>query len=229
VPGSLDPGLPRLHILASERELADDSAVPMVERVLDRAGPVALHLRARLSVRRLYEVAIRLRRRAARTGAWVVVNGRPDVALAVSAQAVQLGRGALSVRDVRALVAARGSPIRIGVSVHGEEEAERAVREGADYVVLGTIHDTPSHPEIEGSGPEVVRLTVERLASSGSVPLLAIGGFDLGRARAAVVMGAHGVVVGRAIWGAPEPALAAAELRQALQDMDEGKQTMTST
>lgn len=229
MPGWPERGIPRLHVLASERELADDDGVRTLERVLEGARPVAIHLRARLSARRIFEVASRLTWRTGRTGGWVVVNGRSDIALAVSTQAVQLGRGALSPRVVRELVMSHGSSTRIGVSVHGVEEAVRAAHDGADYVVLGTIHSTPSHPGIDGSGAQAVRLAAERLAEAAPIPILAIGGFNPDRAREAVRAGAHGVVVSRAVWDATDPVAAAAELRSAMDETDDENQTMKVT
>lgn len=229
MPGWPDRGIPRLHVLAAERELADDAGVRTLERLLERAGPVAIHLRARLSARRIFDIASRLTWRTGRTGGWVVVNGRPDIALAVSTQAVQLGRGALSPRTVREWVTSRGSSTRIGSSVHGVEEAIRAAQDGADYVVLGTIHSTPSHPGIDGSGAQAVRLTAERLAEATPIPILAIGGFNPDRAREAVRAGAHGVVVGRAVWDAPDPVIAAAELQSAMDETDDENETMKIT
>jgi thiamine monophosphate synthase len=136
-----------------------------VERVLERAAPVAVHLRARISARRLFEVADRLAPIASRAGGWLVVNGRPDVALAAGARAVQLGRNALGVEETRRMVRACAGRLAIGASVHDAEGALRAAREGADHLVLGTIYATPSHPGVEGSGPAAVSAVRRRLAA----------------------------------------------------------------
>ncbi|MDE2663644.1 MAG: thiamine phosphate synthase [Gemmatimonadota bacterium] len=208
--------LPRLHVLVSEGELGGLAAV---ERVLERAAPVAVHLRAPIEARRLFEIAARLAPIASRAGSWLVVNGRPDVALAAGARAVQLGRTALGVEETRRVIRACAGRLAVGASVHDAEGALRAAREGADYLVLGTIYATPSHPGVEGSGPAAVsavrrRLAAHRLAAHRPParrppPILAIGGMNADRVGEVTEAGAHGIVVGRAVWSAPDPAHAA--------------------
>ena len=245
-----------MHVLVSERELEGagdpgvsgggggsgrrgDSGGPgglaVVERVLERAAPLAIHLRARISARRMFEIAERLAPAASRAGSWLVVNGRPDVALAAGARAVQLGRTALGVEETRRMVAACAGRLAIGASVHDAEGALRAAREGADYLVLGTIYATPSHPGVEGSGPAAVssvrrrlsalrlaahRLPANRLSARRPPPILAIGGVGADRIEEVTEAGAYGIVVGRAVWSAPDPARAALDLRTQLDWLD---------
>ena len=194
--------------------------------MLERAAPVAVHLRARIGGGRLFEIADRLAPIASRAGSWLVVNGRPDVALAAGASAVQLGRTALGVEETRRVVAACARRLAIGASVHDAEGALRAAREGADYLVLGTIYATPSHPGVEGSGPAVVsavrrrlaahRLVVQRPSARRPPPILAIGGVNADRVGEVTEAGAHGIVVGRAVWSARDPAHAARGLGRQL-------------
>ena len=210
-------------MLVSERELDGPSGLAAVRRVLERAAPVAVHLRARLATRRLFDAAAALAPSAARTGGWVIVNGRPDVAVAAGARAVQLGRAALGVRATRRMVEACRGSLAIGASVHDAEEAVRAVRDGADYLVLGTIYATPSHPGRAGSGPNAVTEAAAAVAAveaapigaapaAAEVPILAIGGLRADRIGDVTAAGAYGIVVGRAVWSAPDPAQAAAAL-----------------
>lgn len=200
-------------MLVSERELEGPSRLADIERVLERAAPAAVHLRARLPARRRYEIAAALAPAAARAGGWVIVNGRPDIALAARAHGVQLGRAALGVEETRRLRAACRRPLAIGASVHDAEGASEAVRAGADYLVLGTIYATPSHPGRAGSGPAAITETV---AAAAGVPVLAIGGLRADRIGAVAAAGAYGIVVGRAVWSATDPARAAAELMRRL-------------
>src|SRR5207249_4389843 len=74
--------------------------------------------------------------------AWLIVNDRIDVALALGADGAQLGVRSLPVADAR-----RAAPqMRLGASVHSVAEAVAAVGDGASWVVLGTIYPTRSHP-----------------------------------------------------------------------------------
>ena len=85
----------------------------------------------------------RMLRRATAGRALLVVNDRVDVAMASGADGVQLGENGLDVASARRLA---GSGMLIGRSVHSAEGARAAEAEGADFLVLGTVFDTASHP-----------------------------------------------------------------------------------
>ena len=215
-PGEAGFRPPALHVLLSAAELGDARRMGSVLEML-ALGSIGVHVRARAPARILYERSVELAHAARESGGWCVVNGRPDIALAASAQAVQLGRAALPAEAV-ARLRPDGSELRIGVSVHGSEEAVRAVRGGADYLVWGTAYETASHPERRGAGPAGLLDAVRALERAGSpAPVLAIGGIDRDRVSELVSAGADGVVVGRAVWAAPEPVDAAAGLLRALE------------
>jgi thiamine-phosphate pyrophosphorylase len=176
------------------------------------AAALALHLRLpSLSGRVLYEAARSASEAAAAAGGWCVVNSRPDIALAAGAQGVQLGRTAVGPERVSRWVAGR---LRIGASVHGADQALRAARNGANYVVLGTIFATPTHPGRAAAGLSSVARCRAVLddAGFGHVGLVAIGGIDAARARAVREAGADGLAVVRAVWEAADPVLAARQL-----------------
>lgn len=189
--------------------------------ILEACGPrVAVHLRLPgWSDRRLYGLAARSAERAGRTGGWCVVNGRADIALAAGAQGVQLGRTAPPVAALRPHL---GGRLRVGVSVHGPGEALAAVRDGANFLILGTIFSTPSHPGREGAGPGLVAETAGALRAEAAdriLPLVAIGGIDASRVGPVLEAGAVGVAVRRAVWEAGHPAAAARILAERIAEV----------
>lgn len=119
------------------------------------------------------ELADEARRLAAESPIPVVVSGRVDIALA-------LGLGVhLPELDLPASAARRLLPdALVGRSVHDQETAVEAAREGADYVVLGPVFPTPSHPGAEPLGAARFR----EIAALVPIPVLAIGGVDGERA-----------------------------------------------
>ncbi|MGB5304325.1 MAG: thiamine phosphate synthase [Gemmatimonadota bacterium] len=191
--------VPFLHVIVTDDVteaptfLAD--AEDLIAAGRDR---LALHLRLRrTNGRDLHELAARLGRAAADSGAWCVINDRVDVALTSGARAVQLGRGSLPVDAVRRLGEAR---FAIGASVHSADEARRRATEGADFLVAGSVFATATHPDRAPAGPALVTACV-----GAGVPVVGIGGIDAGNARQVVEAGAAGVAVIRAVWQAANP------------------------
>ena len=82
------------------------------------------------------------------------------------------------------------------------EEAAAAVDEGADYLVVGTVYPTPSHP-----GPASGVGLVTACATLG-LPVIAIGGVTPAHVPELVAAGAYGVAAIRALWHAADPARA---------------------
>ena len=141
---------------------------------------------------------------AADSGAWCVINDRVDVALTAGAQAVQLGRGALPVEAVRRL-GGRASP-----SGHPCTRPTRPggrAAEGADFLVVGSVFSTATHPDRVPAGPALVTSCVD-----AGVPVVGIGGIDAGNARQVMEAGAAGIAVIRAVWQAENPVEAALRL-----------------
>ncbi|HET9947522.1 MAG TPA: thiamine phosphate synthase [Longimicrobiales bacterium] len=208
--------LPRLHAVTDDAVLAAEGWPGRAARVLEAGGPaLALHVRGpRTGGAALHRLACALLPHARRSGAWLVVNDRVDVALAAGADGVQLGARSLPPAAARAVL---GPGFGVGVSCHSLAEALAARDEGADWVFLGTVFETPTHPGRTGAGLEAVAEAASRL---GGLPLLAIGGIDERRAAAARAAGAHGVAVVRGVWAAPDPEAAVRWYLEALQAQD---------
>jgi thiamine-phosphate pyrophosphorylase len=133
----------------------------------------------------------------------LIVSSRPDIAAAVGAQGVNLRADDLSPRDARVLLPDGW----IGRSVHSAVEAAQARDEGADYLVVGPIYHTNTHPDAAPAGIGLIEAVV-----SLKLPVIAIGGITADRAAAVRDAGAWGVAAISAIWSAHRPGLAAAAL-----------------
>jgi thiamine-phosphate pyrophosphorylase len=196
--------LPRLHALTDATVLARADLGIAAAAIAAAGPPVALHARDRTATgAALAAAALRLVALARPPEAAVFVNARPDVAAAVGAQGLQLGAGDLSPRDARA-VFPRGW---IGRSVHSADEARAALDEGADYLLVGSIWETASHPGRPAAGLALLEAT----AALGR-PVVAVGGITGARARTARDAGAYGVAAIRALWESADPAAAALAL-----------------
>lgn len=191
--------LPRLHVTTNDEVLADRAFLNRALAVVEAgADAIALHVRGRgVSAARVYEVSVGLRPACTRLGALLLVNDRVDVALACNADGVQLGVRSMPIADARKLM---GAQRLIGYSAHAADEGVSAAGTGADFVVLGSVWETTSHPGTEPAGVDTLRATVEHAGA----PVIAIGGVTPGRVADAAGAGAHGVAVLSGVWSAPE-------------------------
>ena len=200
--------LPRLHAITDER-IARRADLDEVARELAAGGGANLAFHARghaLSGLEHFELANRLRLYASVP---LFVNDRLDIALAVDAAGVQLTSGGLSPADARRL-----SPgWWIGKSVHDLAGAEAARAEGPDYLVVGPVFPTATHPNCAPLGLEGLR---EIVAQTGGLPVIAIGGVTVRNAGEIREVGAYGAAAIRALWDAAEPAAAARQMLEAL-------------
>lgn len=201
------PPLPRLHAITDER-IARRADLDAVARELAASGgpDLAFHARGRaLTGLEHYELANRL---TVYPSTRLFVNDRLDVALALRATGVQLGAGSLPVSAARRLDATWW----IGKSVHDLAEADAARAEGADYLLVGPVYHTATHPDRTPLGLE----TLGRIARLG-LPVIAIGGIGPGRAREVKAAGAYGAAAIRALWDAGDPADTARRMLEELQ------------
>ena len=122
------------------------------------------------------------------TSTRIIVNDRVDVALAAGAAGVHLKSTSFSAERIRPMVPPGWV---IGRSVHSLDEAmEMTAAGGLDYVTYGAVFKTASKPGGRPTGLDALG----RVAAVVSVPVLAIGGITVDRARGVARSGAAGLV-----------------------------------
>ena len=160
------------------------------------------------TARQLFELSRRIVSICRPLGIRVAVNDRLDVALAVAADAVQLGSRSLPIA-VAKRIAGR---MLIGASVHSLSQGARAESDGANWITFGHFFPTSSHPN--GPCRDISELKI--VADAARIPVIAIGGIGADQVATVIEAGASGIAVISAILDAPDPARAAGELRAAL-------------
>ena len=144
--------------------------------------------------------------------ALLLINERADVAVAAQADGVQLGEAAMPTAAVRTIL---GNGATIGRSVHSVPGAGDAAESGADFLLVGTMFPSNSHPGEEPSGPGLL----SRIAAAGvTIPMLGIGGINERNAGAVISAGAGGVAVITSILGQDDPRVAAERLKNSMVD-----------
>jgi thiamine-phosphate pyrophosphorylase len=203
--------IPRLQLVTDDAILQQPDFITHAAAIMRALREqVAVQVRAReLAASTLFQIVSELQSVARETGALLLVNDRIDVALTAHAPGVQLGARSLPVTVARRLLGSR----LIGYSAHSREECVAAERDGADFLLVGSIYRTASHP---GAAPAGISL-LEQSAAACRKPVLAIGGITAEHVPELRRAGAHGVAVIRAVWSAPDPVHAALELTKLLE------------
>ncbi len=135
-----------------------------------------------------------------------VVNGSPEVAIRSMADGAHFRE---AERTDRLQIPPQ---LVVGQSAHSVSAAQASVEAGADYVIVGTVFPSASHPGGAVGGLELVR----EVARNVSLPVIGIGGITAENAGQVVEAGASGVAVIGAIIEAQQPFEAARTLADAI-------------
>lgn len=177
----------RLCYITDGHSLRPQGLLPRIAEAA-RAGVGLIQIREKdLATRELVELVRDAVESTRATTAKVVVNDRLDVALSLGAAGVHLGRESIPARDVRRLVPA---DFLVGVSCHSMDEAREAEASGADYILLGPIFATPSKLRY---GPPLGIGRLRETTRQVKVPIYALGGITVERARDCRRAGAAGI------------------------------------
>jgi thiamine-phosphate pyrophosphorylase len=188
-----------LYLVTDRTQTGGRDLLWVLEQALD-GGVKAVQLREKdLSGKELFELAEKTRRLCARYDAQLFINERIDVALAVDAAGVQLGRSSIPIDSARDLL---GPDRLIGYSAHALEESLAAEEKGADFILFGPVYFTPSKAAYGApQGLDALKKNVEKI----SQPVYAIGGVKAEHIDELKSIGVYGVALISAIIGAPRP------------------------
>ncbi len=200
----------RLLVVTDRHQTKGRPLVPLLQRVLT-AGISTIQLRERdLSARELVALAREVQVVTVSRSSQLLINDRIDVALAMEGVGVHLRSNSLPPSVARRLL---GPQRLMGISVHSVEEAVQAESQGADYIVLGPIYETPSKQMF---GLPLGLQIVKKVCRLVRIPIIGIGGVTAARAREMRRAGAFGVAVITAILGADDVESATRELLDAV-------------
>jgi thiamine-phosphate pyrophosphorylase len=139
-----------------------------------------------------------LKQLCAAHGIPLIVNDDIELAAAVGAHGVHLGRDDAAIEAARSIL---GAQALVGVSCYNElPRALDAQRRGADYVAFGSFF-------VSTVKPGAVRASIALLKEARAqieLPIVAIGGITVANAGALVAAGANALAVISAVFGAPD-------------------------
>lgn len=145
-----------------------------------------------------YRECLEIREMTREYGCAFIVNDDIDIALLVGADGVHIGQEDLPIHQVRKLV---GDSIVIGCSTHSPDQADAAVRDGADYIGVGPIYATSTKKDVcDPVGLEYLRYISENV----DIPFVAIGGIKEHNVASVIESGASCVCLVTDIIGAED-------------------------
>ncbi len=128
-----------------------------------------------------------------------LINDRVDLVLATGAAGVHLRADSMPAQEARKCL---GAGYLIGKSVHSAEEVFQSEQDGADFVVLGPVYETPSKRQY---GPPLGVRVIHEASERCTIPVYAIGGMTPARVENVLAAGAAGVAVISSIFQAASP------------------------
>lgn len=147
-----------------------------------------------------------------RYGVPFIVNDNVEIAIACGADGIHVGQEDMEAGEVRRCV---GEDMILGVSVHTVEEARQAVRDGADYLGLGTVFPTSTKSDVDQMSNDTLRAICDAV----DVPIVAIGGINRGNLLQLSGSGVDGVALVSAIFSAEDIEGTCRELRALSEKM----------
>ncbi len=201
-----------VYLVTDDKYFMERDLVSTIEQAL-QGGITALQYRFKnKSARQMYEELLVLRELTRRYGVDLVVNDRVDLAMAVGADGVHVGKQDLPPDIVRKIV---GDSMYIGYSVNSVEDLRDVDHLPIDYVGFGSVYETTTKENYRLVGIEGLRQAVKLTQK----PIVAIGGITHYRVKEVLEAGAKGVAIVSAILGFEDVKKASETLVQACKSV----------
>ncbi len=205
-----------LYLVTGEEFSAGRSTPAVIDAALD-AGVRMIQLREKkMTKRALVKLGELCRAKTAAAGCLLIVNDHLDVALAIGADGVHLGRTDLPIDAARRIA----PDLVIGASSHHVDQAIEAERLGASYVNIGPIFPTATKStRVEPLGPGAISEVVRAV----EIPVTCMGGIKTDNLDVVLRAGARIVAIVTAVTAASDIRTAAGELRRKIVEFHGGR------
>lgn len=189
----------KLYLVTNSDDFeSDDDFLDAVASALE-GGVDVLQLREKnMPAKKIVELGKKIKQLCLQYNTTFIVNDRVDIALLLEADGVHLGQDDLDVHSAREIL---GANVIVGVSTHAPAHALKAVEDGADYIGVGPVFETPTKLGKKAVGLEYVKWASENI----EIPAFAIGGIDLENCSEVSEAGLKRVAVVRAIINSQSP------------------------
>lgn len=202
-----------LYVITMEVLTMGRSHLDVAKAALEGGAGVIQFREKTKTTSEMYQVASNLKILANEYGIPLLIDDRLDIALAVDAKGVHLGRHDMPLPIARKIL---GPDRVIGASARNVQEAIKAEREGANYLGVGPIYLTPSKTD---AGEPIGWRILEEIKKAVKIPIVAIGGITTEKVKEVLEAGADGVAVISAVAGAADMKAATAKLLNSIREI----------
>ncbi len=208
-----------LYLITDSTGFSETAFFNRVEEAL-KGGVTLLQLREKEKTTQAYiDLAGKVHQITQKYRVPLIIDDRLDVAMAVKAEGVHLGQSDMPVMDARRIC---GEDMIIGATAKTVEQAQKAYRQGADYLGVGAIYPTTTKVKTVLTSVE----TLEKICKAVPIPVNAIGG--LNRENLDILQGIDiaGICVVSAIMKAESPKDTAEQLKTLCTRLLKTKRTL---
>lgn len=171
-------------------------------------GVTMIQLREKnLDEESFYREAIEIKELCKKFHVPFIINDNVELAKKVDADGIHVGQNDMAAQDVRAII---GPDKILGVSTQTVEEALLAQKMGADYLGVGAVFPTGSKDDCWVLSHDFCR----EICSAVTIPVVAIGGINLGNISKLSGLGFSGISLISAIFGQSDIKSAAMKLKE---------------
>ena len=171
-------------------------------------GVTMIQLREKnLDEESFYREAIEIKELCKKFHVPFIINDNVELAKKVDADGIHVGQNDMAAQDVRAII---GPDKILGVSTQTVEEALLAQKMGADYLGVGAVFPTGSKDDCWVLSHDLCR----EICSAVTIPVVAIGGINLGNISKLSGLGFSGISLISAIFGQSDIKSAAMKLKE---------------
>lgn len=161
-----------LYAITDETLIAEEDFSATIEAALQGGASIIQYRDKSDNRKKRLQQAGTLRELCTRYGVTCIINDDIELARAVAADGVHLGRDDAALLEARQ---ALGENAIIGISCYNDISlAISAEKNSADYVAFGTMFSSPTKPGAVNAGPETISQAKKLL----HVPICAIGGIS---------------------------------------------------
>ena len=178
-----------LYAITDPDLIPDDKLIASIEQLI-LGGARVIQYRNKSAAKKIqYQQAAQLSLLCKQHKVCFIVNDDAQLAHAVNADGVHVGKEDGKIADARQLLGEQGI---IGVSCYNRlENAQKAIARGADYIAFGRFFPSKTKPQAVQADPALLKQAAAQL----HVPIVAIGGINRNNAQELIQYGADSIAV----------------------------------